>query len=93
MWVYLAWAGSPYPRKMSCSQSGMTVSSFIKSRMLSSTALKLFSYVRQDGDCIAVASFNATDLIAMVYSEGSSAVVQPEYGLSWQIRCNDCNKA
>mmetsp|Transcript_23583 Transcript_23583/g.57788 ORF Transcript_23583/g.57788 Transcript_23583/m.57788 type:complete len:272 (-) Transcript_23583:2026-2841(-) len=36
-------AGSPYPRKMSCSHSGTTQSLFIRSRMHSRIALKLFS--------------------------------------------------
>eukprot|EP00955_Chlamydomonas_euryale_P092705 364733-Chlamydomonas_euryale.AAC.4 len=36
--LYCAAPGSPYPRKMSCSHGGMMSSSFIRSRMLSSTA-------------------------------------------------------
>lgn len=35
--------GSPYPSRMSCSQGGRTQSSFMRSRIDSSTALKLFS--------------------------------------------------
>mmetsp|Transcript_39424 Transcript_39424/g.66210 ORF Transcript_39424/g.66210 Transcript_39424/m.66210 type:complete len:247 (+) Transcript_39424:1608-2348(+) len=44
MLVKCAAAGSPYPRKMSCSHSGMAHSSFIRSRMHSRIALKLFSF-------------------------------------------------
>lgn len=47
-WIHVertcAAAGSPYPRNTSCSQGGMTAfSSFMRSRIDSSTALKLFS--------------------------------------------------